>query len=130
VFECSDSHTRNLIEESLRKAWGTWTEANGEQRVKAHIAAVFSNNFTNHMQHIAHRLLHEAGLPTTLLHPMVKAHMQLLDDHEPSQVQTGPAKRNDIATLQRHMHAIQHHDDWKKLYEMISEDIIETYPNP
>jgi predicted short-subunit dehydrogenase-like oxidoreductase (DUF2520 family) len=127
VFECSDEHTRNLIHGSLQKAWGTWTEANGEQRMMAHIAAVFCNNFTNHMQHIAHKLLGEAGLPSQLLHPMVKAHMQLLDSFEPSQVQTGPAKRNDMATVQRHMHALQHHPDWKKLYESISEDIINSY---
>jgi len=72
-------------------------------------------------------LLHEAGLPKQLLHPMVKAHMKLLDNYEPNQVQTGPAKRNDVNTLQRHMQILQHHPDWKKLYEAISEDIINTY---
>ncbi len=127
VFECSDDHTQQLIGKSLRQAWGIWTEASGEQRVKAHAAAVFSNNFTNHMQHIAHQLLHEAGLSTKLLQPMVKAHMQLLDSFEPSEVQTGPAKRNDLTTVQRHIHAMQHHEDWKKLYELITEDIITTY---
>jgi predicted short-subunit dehydrogenase-like oxidoreductase (DUF2520 family) len=127
VFECSDSHTCNLIDRSLRKAWGTWTEANAQQRMMAHVAAVFSNNFTNHMQHIAHGLLHEAGLPTHLLHPMVKAHMSLLDKHEPGAVQTGPAKRNDVDTIQRHIALLQSHPDWKKLYESNSEDIIETH---
>jgi predicted short-subunit dehydrogenase-like oxidoreductase (DUF2520 family) len=127
VFECSDDHTRNLIERSLRKAWGTWTEANAQQRMMAHLAAVFSNNFTNHMQHVAHTLLNEAGLPTTLLQPMVKAHMMLLDHHEPSEVQTGPARRNDLTTLEKHAHVLSMHNDWKKLYELISEDIINTY---
>jgi uncharacterized protein CbrC (UPF0167 family) len=127
LFECSDAHTELIIEETLKKAWGTWTKADGKQRLKAHVAAVFSNNFTNHMQHVAHTLLNEAGLPTTLLQPMVKAHMMLLDHHEPSEVQTGPAKRNDVATLQRHIHTLQQHPDWKKLYEAISEDIINTY---
>lgn len=127
LFECSDADTELIIEETLKKAWGSWTKADGKQRLKAHAAAVFSNNFTNHMQHIAHQLLHEAGLPEQLLNPMVKAHMKLLDSHEPSQVQTGPAKRNDVTTLQRHIHALQQHPDWKKLYEAISEDIITTY---
>jgi predicted short-subunit dehydrogenase-like oxidoreductase (DUF2520 family) len=127
LFECSDAHTELIIEETLKKAWGTWTKADGKQRLKAHVAAVFSNNFTNHMQHVAHTLLNEAGLPTTLLQPMVKAHMMLLDHHEPSEVQTGPAKRNDVATLQRHIHTLQQLPDWKKLYEAISEDIINTY---
>lgn len=129
VFECSDDHTRRLIDMSLRKAWGTWTEADANQRLMAHVAAVFSNNFTNHMQHIAHELLHKAGLPSQLLHSMVKAHMALLDKYEPSDVQTGPAKRNDFITLQRHIHVLQHHPDWKKLYEALSEDIITTYQN-
>jgi hypothetical protein len=79
------------------------------------------------MQHIAHQLLHEAGLPEQLLHPMVKAHMKLLDNHEPSQVQTGPAKRNDTETIHRHIAMLQSHPDWKKLYEIISEDIINTH---
>jgi len=127
VFEFSDDYTRNLIDLSLRKAWGTWTEANAQQRVMAHVAAVFSNNFTNHMQHIAHGLLHEAGLPPDLLDPMVKAHMALLDKHEPSTVQTGPAKRNDIETIHRHIAMLHSHPDWKKLYELISEEIINTH---
>jgi predicted short-subunit dehydrogenase-like oxidoreductase (DUF2520 family) len=129
LYECADEATEQIIEQTLKKAWGTWTKADGKQRLAAHAAAVFSNNFTNHLQHIAHQLLHEAGLPGDLLHPMVKAHMKLLDNHEPSEVQTGPAKRNDIITLQRHLHVLQHHPDWKKLYEALSEDIINTYHN-
>lgn len=130
LYEFSNAHSEHIIRETLMKAWGTWTQADGKQRLMAHAAAVFSNNFTNHMQFIAHQLLHEARLPAKLLHPMVKAHMQLLDTHEPAQVQTGPAKRHDMDTLQRHLHTLQHHPDWKKLYESISEDIITTYNNP
>jgi len=127
LYEFSDEQSAHIIRQTLMKAWGTWTKANGKQRLMAHAAAVFSNNFTNHMQFIAHQLLHEASLPAKLLQPMVKAHMQLLDNLEPSQVQTGPAKRNDLATVQRHMNTLQHHEDWKKLYELITEDIIDTY---
>ena len=78
------------------------------------------------MQHIAHGLLHEAGLPTTLLQPMVKAHMMLLDHHEPSEVQTGPAKRKDMETIHRHLALMQSHPEWKKIYEMITEDIMNS----
>jgi predicted short-subunit dehydrogenase-like oxidoreductase (DUF2520 family) len=127
VYESSDEHIQSLIDQSLKRAWGNWTMANEDQRMLAHAAAVFSNNFTNHMQHIAHQLLHEANLPTRLLQPMVKAHMQLLDKHEPSKVQTGPAKRNDIETIHRHIALLQSHPDWKKVYEIISEDIINNY---
>jgi predicted short-subunit dehydrogenase-like oxidoreductase (DUF2520 family) len=127
LFECADDKTEQIINLTLKKAWGTWTRADGVQRLKAHAAAVFSNNFTNHMQHIAHQLLHEAGLPKHLLHPMVKAHMKLLDNYEPSQVQTGPARRNDLATLEKHTELLRHHADWQKLYELISENITNTY---
>ena len=127
LYESSDEHIQSLIDLSLKRAWGNWTIANEHQRMLAHAAAVFSNNFTNHMQHIAHQLLHEANLPPRLLHPMVKAHMKLLDLHEPTSVQTGPAKRNDIETIQRQIALLQSHPDWKKLYEIISEDIINTY---
>jgi len=127
LFECSDEDTERIIEQTLKKAWGTWTKADGQQRLKAHAAAVFSNNFTNHMQHIAHQLLREAGLPEQLLHPMVKAHMNLLDNYEPSQVQTGPARRHDLATLEKHAEILRQHTDWQKLYELISENITNTY---
>jgi predicted short-subunit dehydrogenase-like oxidoreductase (DUF2520 family) len=127
VFESSDEHIQSLIDQSLKRAWGNWTMATEQQRMLAHAAAVFANNLTNHMQHIAHQLLHEANLPTGLLHPMVKAHMKLLDKHEPSDVQTGPAKRNDIETIHRNIALLHSHPDWKKLYEIISEDIINTY---
>jgi hypothetical protein len=60
---------------------------------------------------------------------MVKAHMNLLDNYEPNQVQTGPAKRNDVTTLERHLQVLWNHPEWKKVYEAISEDIITTYQN-
>jgi hypothetical protein len=58
---------------------------------------------------------------------MLRTQAELLKQHRPSEIQTGPARRNDLVTIQQHIHALQSHPDWKKLYEIISEDIINTY---
>lgn len=129
LFECSNDKTTNFLQASIMKVWGNWIAADNAQRMAAHMAAVIANNFTNHLQHIARQLLSEAALPTQLLQPMLHAHARLLDTYEPEQLQTGPAKRHDLDTIQRHIHLLQPHSDWKKLYEQLSEDIITTYPH-
>ena len=127
LWECSEPEIQEKIKDSLQKVWGLWTYTSGEQRQKAHLAAVISNNFTNHLQHITQQVLADADLPMNLTIPMLRTQAELLKQHRPSEIQTGPARRNDLVTIQQHIHTLQSHPDWKKLYEIISEDIINTY---
>ena len=93
------------------------------QRLKLHVAAVFANNFTNHLLGIADALLAEAGLPPELLAPLVRETVDKALAHPPFGVQTGPAVRRDAPTLAAHHAALAAHPAWQALYAQLTASI-------
>lgn len=93
------------------------------QRLKLHVAAVFANNFTNHLLGIADTLLAEAGLPPGLLAPLVQETVAKALAYSPFTVQTGPAARRDASTLAAHQAALTAHPAWQALYDQLTASI-------
>ena len=93
------------------------------QRLKLHVAAVFANNFTNHVLGIADALLAEAGLPSALLSPLVRETVDKALANAPFSVQTGPAVRQDLPTLAAHEAALAAHPAWQTLYAQLTASI-------
>ena len=99
---------------------------NSEQRKQLHIAAVFACNFSNHMYSIADDLLTEKDIDFKILLPLIKQTIANLNTNRSKAVQTGPAKRKDIKTIQEHINLIQQ-ENIKELYQKISNSIIKTH---
>jgi predicted short-subunit dehydrogenase-like oxidoreductase (DUF2520 family) len=93
------------------------------QRLKLHVAAVFANNFTNHLLGIADALLAEAALPPELLAPLVRETVNKALANPPFTVQTGPAVRRDAPTLAAHQAALMAHPAWQALYTQLTASI-------
>jgi predicted short-subunit dehydrogenase-like oxidoreductase (DUF2520 family) len=93
------------------------------QRLKLHMAAVFANNFTNHLLGIADALLAEAALPPELLAPLVRETVDKALANPPFTVQTGPAVRRDAPTLAAHQAALAAHPAWQALYGQLTASI-------
>ncbi|MCI1189331.1 DUF2520 domain-containing protein [Hymenobacter sp. DH14] len=93
------------------------------QRLKLHVAAVFANNFTNHLLGIANALLAEAELPAELLAPLVRETVAKALANPPFAVQTGPAVRHDAPTLAAHEAALAAHPAWQALYAQLTASI-------
>ena len=93
------------------------------QRLKLHVAAVFANNFTNHLLGIADALLAEAALPPELLAPLVRETVDKALANPPFAVQTGPAVRRDAPTLAAHQAALAVHPAWQMLYQQLTASI-------
>ncbi|MBU6123218.1 Rossmann-like and DUF2520 domain-containing protein [Hymenobacter siberiensis] len=93
------------------------------QRLKLHVAAVFANNFTNHLLGIADTLLAEAALPAELLAPLVRETVAKALANSPFGVQTGPAVRHDAPTLAAHHAALAAHPAWQALYGQLTASI-------
>ena len=93
------------------------------QRLKLHVAAVFANNFTNHLLGIADALLVEAELPAELLAPLVRETVAKALANPPFAVQTGPAVRRDAPTLAAHELALAAHPTWQALYARLTASI-------
>lgn len=94
-----------------------------EDRAKLHVAAVFVNNFTNHLFHIGTQILEEEGLSFEMLKPLIKETVAKLDHQKAIEMQTGPAKRGDQTTISRHLEYLQKHPVYQDLYQKLSQSI-------
>ena len=93
------------------------------QRKWLHIAAVFACNFSNYMYSIAEEILQEQDIPFDILKPLIKETAAKITEHNPSEVQTGPAIRGDKLVTEQHLKILAQ-KKYKHLYEMISDNII------
>ena len=101
-------------------------QIDNDQRKALHLAAVFANNFTNHMYHAAQEICIQNDVPFELLFPLIKETAAKIQDLSPLDAQTGPARRNDTGTLQKHLAHLKH-KKYNKIYALLSESIRKTY---
>ena len=96
-----------------------------EQRKQLHIAAVFACNFSNHMYTISDKILSKSNIDFKLLLPLINQTVKKLTDNKPSEVQTGPAKRNDKKVIDVHLEDIEDESS-KEIYQLITNAIIKS----
>ena len=94
-----------------------------QQRAALHVAAVFANNYTNHMLVIAEKLMRENNLDFNLLKPLIERTFD--NDALPSAAQTGPAQRGDEQTLERQLDFLQNAKRYQAIYAMMASSIME-----
>lgn len=93
-----------------------------DQRKTLHLAAVFVNNFTNHMFYTAKEICETDNINFDLLKPLITETVEKIRFLTPEEAQTGPAVRNDVATMQRHLDGLEN-SMHKKIYQIVSESI-------
>ena len=74
-----------------------------EQRKALHVAAVFVNNFTNHMYKTGSDICSEYKVPFAILEPLIKETAAKIEFLSPAAAQTGPAIRKDQKTINKHL---------------------------
>ncbi|MFV8369425.1 Rossmann-like and DUF2520 domain-containing protein [Flavobacterium sp. LB2R40] len=98
---------------------------NSEQRKAIHVAAVFVNNFTNHMYQIAQEICQENQVPFEILKPLIAETATKIMILSPEEAQTGPAKRNDTATIQAHEGFLSK-ENHLNIYKILTQSIQEN----
>jgi len=98
--------------------------ADDQERLKFHVAAVLVNNFTNHLFAISDDFCKKENIDFTKLYPLIDETISRVKLHPPQSVQTGPAIREDIYTLGKHLQLLSAHPDLKYLYLKLSESIL------
>ena len=93
------------------------------QREYLHLAAVFACNFSNHMYHIAEKLMEEKGVPFDIIHPLINETSGKATRISPFEAQTGPAVRNDQNIMEKHMDLLSSMPGRQHLYKLITEHI-------
>ncbi len=94
-----------------------------EQRAVLHVAAVFVNNFTNHLVGIGKQIVEKEKIPFELLLPLLNETVAKLNRLSPEEAQTGPASRDDKATIERHLKYLEKYPAYRQMYEVMTESI-------
>ena len=97
-----------------------------EQRQWVHVAAVFANNFTNHLFSISESIMMNHGLSFDILKPLILSFVQNLQTHLPSKIQTGPAARGDKKTIEQHLQLLADETRLKEIYKILTNSIISS----
>lgn len=103
------------------------TEASDLQRLNYHVAAVFVSNFSNHMFALGELFCQKERLDFKNLLPLINEVNTRVNNYSPFLTQTGPAIRDDVFTLNRHLQALSPHPDLKYIYLKLSESIIKVH---
>src|SRR5690606_24448742 len=98
-----------------------------DKRKNLHLTAVFSSNFTNYLYVIAKKLAVEYSIPFEALIPLIELTANRVKEYDPSMVQTGPAARGDINTIQAHLKMLENHSGLQRLYREFSDQILKEF---
>lgn len=96
-----------------------------EKRQYLHVAAVFANNFTNHIIDLAAHYCREHDIEFDWLKPLINQTIEKIQANDPHDILTGPAVRNDQSTIQKHLELLK--PDQKTIYQTLTKSIIKHY---
>ncbi|MEO0038748.1 MAG: hypothetical protein RIQ59_1959 [Bacteroidota bacterium] len=100
-------------------------EIDSNQRKSLHVAAVFVNNFANHLFQIGNDICDEKGISFEILKPLILETANKLNTLSPKEAQTGPAKRGDTSTINKHLDFLTDSNQ-KELYKLLTKSIIDN----
>jgi predicted short-subunit dehydrogenase-like oxidoreductase (DUF2520 family) len=121
-IEANNAETLGLLERLAAKISQKVVHISSRDRLNLHLGAVLVNNFTNHLYTLSKHHLKQKGLSLDLLHPLILETAQKAVVIGPEWSQTGPAKRGDLKTIERHLGLIED-EQLKEMYNLLSDSI-------
>lgn len=120
-LEAENENDEQLLKEVANLIGKKIFIVNSDQRKALHVAAVFVNNFTNHMYKIGNDVCNEHHVPFEILQPLIKETALKIETLTPEKAQTGPAIRNDKKTIKNHLDLLN--QEQQKIYKTITKSI-------
>ncbi len=96
-----------------------------EKRMKMHLSAVFVNNFVNHLYYLGSEICKENEVSFEILKPLILETAEKIKTLSPLDAQTGPAKRNDLLTIEKQLKVLSENETI--IYKNLTQSIIKTY---
>lgn len=124
LIDGNTADTIALIEDFAETLSSNISQATDEQRLKLHVAAVMVSNFTNHLYALAEDYCKKEHIDFSLLIPLIKETADRIQKFSPAAVQTGPAVRNDIFTIDKHLRILSDHPQLKYMYIKLTDSIM------
>jgi predicted short-subunit dehydrogenase-like oxidoreductase (DUF2520 family) len=122
-LESSDNDLLLVLKNLAQSISEKVVELNSEQRKKLHLAAVISCNFSNMLYRLSEEICQKEGIPFDILQPLILETAKKIKSTTPTNAQTGPAKRDDIETIEKHLMLLDNDDEKKEIYQLLTASI-------
>ncbi len=126
LVDANSEASIEILEKFAQSLSANVGRANDEQRLKLHVAAVLVSNFTNHLFALAQGYCQKEQLDFKLLLPLITETAHRLQQHAAAEMQTGPAARKDLPTIERHLSLLEAHPHLQNIYQFLSQSIMES----
>ncbi|WP_127846239.1 Rossmann-like and DUF2520 domain-containing protein [Psychroflexus aestuariivivens] len=126
---CLESNTKSgiqLLKKLAKEVSKQVFEIDSKQRQTLHLAAVFVNNFSNHLYTIAEDICKKEDIPFDILKALILETANKIQTQSPKLAQTGPAVRQDFKTIDRHLSQISD-EQIRRIYQLFTNSIIKKY---
>ena len=100
-------------------------EIDSNQRKQLHTAAVFVNNFVNHLYVIGDEICEKNNIKPNILHPLIKETAKKIESMNAFEAQTGPARRGDINIIKKQI--LNLNQNQQEIYKLLSNSITVKY---
>jgi predicted short-subunit dehydrogenase-like oxidoreductase (DUF2520 family) len=127
-IEANSETNLTIIESFAKSVSNDIININSSNRQYLHLAATITNNFSNHLINLAKNELENQHLNYILLKNLLTKSINNAFLFDPNTIQTGPAVRNDMNTMNDHLSLIKN-DNLKSLYKLFSKSIFEVKEN-
>lgn len=124
LVDGNNAYSKNIIKQLAAAISANVMEANDEQRLQYHLAAVVVSNFTNHLFALTNEYCAANNIEFSLLLPLIEETVKRLYNYKPLEMQTGPAMRGDTSTMQKHIDLLKDFPQLKNIYTVMSESIL------
>lgn len=124
LVDGSDDAVTAFVEDFARSISSSVKTVGDEERLKLHAAAVVVSNFTNHLYAIAEDFCDKENISFNMLKPLIMETAHRISQVSPSKVQTGPAIRKDIHTLDKHLRLFTAHPKMRTTYLRLTDSIM------
>lgn len=123
LVDASNKDNLTLLTDFAETITNTVRVADDEHRMHLHVAAVIVNNFTNHLYTLAEDYCNANDVSFSLLKPLIIETAERIQEFASATMQTGPAYRNDLKTIERHKELLQQQPLLLALYNQFTQSI-------
>jgi predicted short-subunit dehydrogenase-like oxidoreductase (DUF2520 family) len=128
LLEYNTEKSKDLIESIAKDITDTFAYVNSEDRAFYHLSAIFINNFSNFIMGTAQELATEKNLDFEFLRPiLLQTANNAYNSDRILSLQTGPARRNNVAVIEKHKGLLAKEPITQDLYMYLTKKIIEKF---
>ena len=113
------------VETIARKMSASVAHLDSDSRRRLHAAAVMCCNMVMYLWYCSEQIVENAGLNYDLLKPLMHMTLERALEIGPSKAMTGPAKRGDVHTIEKHIEALP--DDIAETYRELSRQMLAKF---